>query len=185
MNHVLEQNIIHCFAWAYNFCLFALQRVQKVEYIRWRFIRDCKFFCVYGGKILQVRFRYVQHAVKSWGWFWCRFIFLIIVLPIPMALCVQWRSAAVPGLIPLIYPAFGSFLRSYHKLSIRSTHMRMSKWNAMQSIRPWNPTTRFIWLKPRQGVQMRICSANTAGWAEQVESYFDSFMSVGDVPGLP
>ena len=26
----------------------------------------CKFFCVYGGKILPIRFRYVQQAVELW-----------------------------------------------------------------------------------------------------------------------
>lgn len=31
-------------------------------------------------------FRYVQQAVELWDWFWCRFICLIIVLPISMVL---------------------------------------------------------------------------------------------------
>ena len=36
-----------------------------VSFTGFLFVRGCKFFCVYGGKILLVKSRYVQYSVES------------------------------------------------------------------------------------------------------------------------
>ena len=43
-----------------------LVKKMKTDLSKKSISRGCKFFCVYGGKILPVKFRYVQLAVELW-----------------------------------------------------------------------------------------------------------------------
>lgn len=66
--HVLVYNL---FNWLRRLVLAAKMRKLQIDTVHLKLLKiaargGCKFFCVYGGKILPVKFRYVQLAVELW-----------------------------------------------------------------------------------------------------------------------